>query len=90
MVDLLGLAVSISSLAFVYFVSLVRRRLCEVDGKSVKSLFLLNQPLHFKRYLTLARDRHWSRVPVVGACLTFLCMLASSAAVITILVSHNR
>jgi hypothetical protein len=89
MVDLLSFVVSISSLAFVYFVSVIRRRLYEVDGGSVKSLLILNQPHHFKRYWTLASERHWSRVPIFGACVTFLCVLASSAWIIAILISRK-
>ena len=89
MVDILSFAISISSLAFVYFASIIRRRLCEIDGGSGVSLFILNQPRQFRRYLTLARDHRWSRIPVFGACIALLSVLTFSAGIITILISHR-
>jgi hypothetical protein len=87
--DLLGFAVSSSYLAYSYFSSLIRRRLQEAGG-SVKSEWIFNQPSNLRQYWALAHDRHWSRVPVFGACVAFLCGLASSAGVVVILIAQKR
>jgi hypothetical protein len=87
--DLLGFAVSSSYLAYSYFSSLIRRRLQE-DGVSVKSQWIFNQPYHLRQYWALAHDRHWSRVPVFGTCVAFLCVSASSTGVVVILITQKR
>ena len=89
MLDLLGFAVSSSYLAYMYFSSLIRRRLQEAGG-SVKSQLIFNQPYNLRQYWALAHDRHWSRIPVFGACVAFLFGLASSAGVIVILIAQKR
>jgi hypothetical protein len=89
MLGLLGFVVSSSSLAYMYFSSLIHRRLQEAGG-SVKSQLIFNQPYNLRQYWALAHDRHWSRVPVLGACVAFLCVLASSASVIVILIAQKR
>ena len=71
MIDLLGLFASISSLAYWYFASLIRRRLHEVDGGPMSSLMIFNMPSLLRRCWLLALDRHWSRLPVLGACVSF-------------------
>ena len=91
MIDSFSLLASVSYLAYWYFAAAVRRRLDDDDGAgTVRSLFILDQPRNLKRYWELADDRHWSRVPVFGACVTFLCGLASCAGVIAMLISHKR
>jgi len=32
---------------------------------------IFNMPRLLRRYWLLALDRHWSRLPVVGACVSF-------------------
>lgn len=89
MLDLLGFAVSSSYLAYSYFSSQIRRRLQE-SGRPVKSQWIFNQPYNLRQYWALAHDRHWSRMPVFGACVALLGGLASSAGVIVILVAQER
>lgn len=71
MIDLLSLLASVASLAYWYFATLIRRRLQEVDGGSSSSLLIFNMPSLLRRYWLLALDRHWSRLPVLGACVSF-------------------
>ena len=86
MVDLFGLLASVSSLAYLYFATIIRRRLKDDDGaRTARSLFVLDQPRNLKRYWELAHNRQWSRGPVFGACITFLCGLASCAVLIALL-----
>jgi hypothetical protein len=89
MLGLFSFAASISYLAYWYCSSLIRRRLHEVDDGTVKSLLIFNQPHNLKRYWLLAQYRHWSRVPVFGVCVAFLCGFASCIGVIAILIFHK-
>ena len=89
MLDLLGFAVASSMLVYGYFSSLIHRRL-QGAGGPVKSQWILNQPYNLKQYWAVAHDRQWSRIPVFGACVAFLCGLASSAGVIVILIAQKR
>jgi hypothetical protein len=71
MIDVLSLFASLASVAYGYFATLIRRRLQEVDGGPLSSLLIFNMPRLLRRYWLLALDRHWSRLPVVGACVSF-------------------
>jgi hypothetical protein len=90
MIGILSFIAAVSSLSYQYFSALVHRRLREADGESVNSQFILNQPHHFGRYWQLAPNHHWSRAPIVGAVLTFLCGLGFSAAALSVLVLTKR
>jgi hypothetical protein len=71
MLELWSFAASISYLLYWYFSSVIRRRLQEVDGGPLSSLLIFNMPSLLRRYWLLALDRHWSRLPVLGACVSF-------------------
>lgn len=90
MVDLLCLVVSGSSLAYAYFVSLIRNRLREAGSGSLGTLFISNQPRYFKRYLELAHEGRWSSAPVVATGFMCFCAIASGVGLITVLIAGHR
>ena len=90
MLDLFGFAASISYLLYAWLLSVIHRRLYEVDGEQVRSLWIFNQPRILSRYWVLADEHHWSRIPVFGTCIAFLCGLVSCGGVIAILIAHKR
>ena len=88
MLDLSSIPLCICCLIQWYCVSVVCRRPSETDGTTCP-WFISNQFRLFKRYLLLASDRHWSRVPVFVACTALFCGLISFVIFTVQLVSHG-
>ena len=90
MLDLCSITVSISYLMYWYFSSMVRRRLHEVDGGPMRSLLIFNMPNLLKRYWVLTLDHHWSKLPVLGVCVSFLGVVISFFGVVLLLAPSLR
>ena len=88
MLDMLSIAVSICYMILWYCISLVCRRLEEVDGLRHPKV-ILNQWRLYRRYWQLAPDHNWSRIPVVLACTVILCGLISAGGVAALLISQK-
>jgi hypothetical protein len=78
MLDLCSTLASICCVIFGCCILMIRRRVQEVDGSQGSGL-IFNQSRLFRRYWGLARTHNWSRLPVLWACIVFLCGLISCA-----------
>jgi hypothetical protein len=69
-------------------ISVIRRRLQKTDGLP-HSQFSFNQARLLRRYWELAIDHKWSQIPVIVACVVFVCGLTSCVTFAVLLLAHT-
>jgi hypothetical protein len=88
MLDLFTSLASICCVVLWYCTSVIRRRLQEAK-EPVPSRLIFNEPRLLRRYLELAADHNWSRVPVIVAYSSFVVGLISCVGFAVLLLEHK-
>lgn len=88
MLDLCTGLASICCVILWLCVSVIRGRL-QWASESAPPWLIFNQFRLFRRYLELATDHHWSRIPVIAACFVFVCGLTSCFGFAVLLLAHR-
>jgi hypothetical protein len=89
MLDLCTVLASICCVILWYCTSMIHRRLREANEPTPSGL-IFNEPQLLRRYLEIATDNKWSRVPVIVAYFVFVFGLTSCVGFAVLLLAHSR
>ena len=88
MLDLCSALISIWCVLLWSSTAVIHRRLQEAN-EPARARFVFNEPRLIRRYLELATDRKWSRVPVIVAYSSFIVGMISSAGYALLMLTHK-
>ncbi len=89
MLDLCSALTAICCVSLWFSTSVIHQRLQEAN-EPARSRLIFNEPLLIRRYLELANDHNWSRVPVIVAYASFVCGVTSFVGFAVLLLAHKQ